>query len=185
MNTVLPWRIYVKVDGSMLQTTDSEFSTVTTTQDPLTRRATAVMGPPCQDGGYAEIVCRAVVRTKWMYPVDHLEHVGIELEHCVDWMVAHAWSFRTLILVGPFWQKCLTKIYKALPLTRFMTIDFCQPPELQAENIACGEFSNTLPNLEWGMKGYKTSYESGLAYQAKIDLITSVTVKELANVRAR
>lgn len=180
--TVLPWQIFFEEDLSVV---DSEFTTVTTTENLATRRATVVVGLPCEQGGFATIACNAVVRAAALYPMDHLEHVGVEEDECEAWMSVHGSHFRSVIVVGPFFQTCLVASASSHSTTKFTTVDFCHPPELEAENVVCGEFQNTLPNLDWGFKGYKQSYTQGVPYQAKIDLVTSITVKEIARVRSR
>merc|ERR1740121_2679134 len=161
---------------------------MTTFQDLATRRASAMIGLPCDEDaafGFAQIPCRAFQRTRWLVPVDHFEYIGIEEIDCRNWMKVFASTFRSIILVGPQWQRCLVHSASAHPTTRFMTIEFCHPPELKASNVECGTFQQDLPNLEWGMTGYSPSYQAGLSYQSKIDLITAVAVKELARVRSR
>lgn len=176
-NTLLPWKIFAEVSITLGSTT------TTTTQDLATRKTSAVLGEPCELGGFAMVACRAVVRAKALRPADNLEFIGLQSNDCTDWMIANGSDFRSITLVGPDWQRCLVASYRAHPTTRFTTVDFCLPPEFASTNVFCGTFQEHLPEMDWGVKGYLASYQAGVAYEAKVDLVTSIVVKELARVR--
>mmetsp|Transcript_28057 Transcript_28057/g.63548 ORF Transcript_28057/g.63548 Transcript_28057/m.63548 type:complete len:196 (+) Transcript_28057:76-663(+) len=144
----------------------------------------AVIGDECTKSEFARMSCRAVERSKVRYPLDNIEFISVRPNVCDVWMIGTSDQYRSVIMVGPQLMPCLEKHHRAHPNTQFMTVDFCPPAASSASNVVCGNFRSQLPSLTAGYPGYLPGYPTGVASEAKVELICSVIDRELARIRA-